>query len=266
MLVHQSAFLQSNAVVVRGDGGVLLVDAGLQDDELACLAGDLSAAGSVVVAGFSTHPDWDHLLWDGRLGDVPRYGTARCAAAVAELLSDPDIKARVTEHLEPAGIADRVSLDLFGLITGLPPGAESVPWGGPAVRILEHRAHAPGHAALFVEESGVLLAGDMLSDVLIPMLDLDGTADPIEDYLAALRLLESMADGAHVVVPGHGSVGAPGRYVRGSRWTGPTCLPFGTARLPMTRGSGRRPRLAGSGSAVFTTGRPGGSPAVNRAG
>ncbi|GAA2606725.1 MBL fold metallo-hydrolase [Paractinoplanes durhamensis] len=211
VLVHQSAFLQSNAVVVRGDGGVLLVDAGLQDDELACLAGDLSAAGSVVVAGFSTHPDWDHLLWDGRLGDVPRYGTARCAAAVAELLSDPDIKARVTEHLEPAGIADRVSLDLFGLITGLPPGAESVPWGGPAVRILEHRAHAPGHAALFVEESGVLLAGDMLSDVLIPMLDLDGTADPIEDYLAALRLLESMADGAHVVVPGHGSVGGAGQ-------------------------------------------------------
>jgi hypothetical protein len=33
----------------------------------------------------------------------------------------------------------------------------------------------------------------MLSDVLIPMLDLDDTADPIEDYLAALRLLESAA-------------------------------------------------------------------------
>ena len=30
----------------------------------------------------------------------------------------------------------------------------------------------------------------MLSDVLIPMLDLNETADPIGDYLAALRLLE----------------------------------------------------------------------------
>ena len=47
----------------------------------------------------------------------------------------------------------------------------------------------------------------MLSDVLIPMLDLSGTADPIEDYLAALRLLEGMAGEVDVVVPAHGSVG-----------------------------------------------------------
>jgi glyoxylase-like metal-dependent hydrolase (beta-lactamase superfamily II) len=65
----------------------------------------------------------------------------------------------------------------------------------------------PGHAALLIEERGVLVAGDMLSDVLIPMLDLDGTADPIEDYLAALRLLEDAAGDADVLVPGHGSTG-----------------------------------------------------------
>ena len=47
----------------------------------------------------------------------------------------------------------------------------------------------------------------MLSDVLIPMLNLMGAADPIEDYLAALRLLEGVADDVAVVIPGHGSVG-----------------------------------------------------------
>ena len=47
----------------------------------------------------------------------------------------------------------------------------------------------------------------MLSDVLIPMLDLNGTADPIEDYLAALRLLEDAAGDVDVLVPGHGSIG-----------------------------------------------------------
>ena len=46
----------------------------------------------------------------------------------------------------------------------------------------------------------------MLSDVLIPMLDLSA-ADPIEDYLAALRLLEGVADDVDVFVPGHGSIG-----------------------------------------------------------
>lgn len=65
----------------------------------------------------------------------------------------------------------------------------------------------PGHAAVLIEERGVLAAGDMLSDVLIPMLDLNGTDDPIEDYLAALRLLAEVAAGVDVLVPGHGSVG-----------------------------------------------------------
>jgi glyoxylase-like metal-dependent hydrolase (beta-lactamase superfamily II) len=58
-----------------------------------------------------------------------------------------------------------------------------------------------------IEERGVLVAGDMLSDVLIPMLNLNDTADPIEDYLAALRLLEGVADDVDVLVPGHGSIG-----------------------------------------------------------
>ena len=82
-----------------------------------------------------------------------------------------------------------------------------IPWDGPQVRIVEHQAHAPGHAALLIEERGVLVVGDMLSDVLIPMLDLNDTADPIEDYLAALRLLEGMAGDVDVLVPGHGSIG-----------------------------------------------------------
>ena len=46
----------------------------------------------------------------------------------------------------------------------------------------------------------------MLSDGLIPMLDLSAV-DPIEDYLAALRLLEGVADEVDVFVPGHGSIG-----------------------------------------------------------
>ncbi len=207
VLVHESGFLQSNAIAVQGRAGVLLIDPGVQGHEMACLANDLSDSGQTVAAGFSTHPDWDHLLWHAQLGEAPRYGTARCAAAVREELSDPGAKARITDHLEPTGIAEQVPLDLYGLITALPAGTAQVPWDGPRVRIIEHQAHAPGHAALLVEGRGVLVAGDMLSDVLIPMLDLDGTADPIEDYLAALRLLEGVAGDVDVVVPGHGSVG-----------------------------------------------------------
>ena len=205
VLIHQSELLQNNAVVVQGRAGVLLIDPGITGDELACLANDLADLGQPVVAGFSTHPDWDHVLWHAKLGEAPRYGTARCAAVMRDLLSNADWKAQVAEALPPE-IAEEIPLDLFGRITGLPAETVQIPWDGPEVRIIEHRAHAQGHAALLIEERGVLVAGDILSDVLIPMLDLSA-ADPIEDYLAALRLLEGAAGDVDVFIPGHGSVG-----------------------------------------------------------
>ncbi|MGI5158125.1 MBL fold metallo-hydrolase [Microbispora sp. CA-102843] len=207
VLTHESEFCHSNAVVVQGRAGVLLIDPGVQGHEMACLANDLRELSQPVVAGFSTHPHWDHLLWHAGLGAAPRYGTARCAATVRDRLSDAGAKARIAAHLIPPDIVEQVPLDLLGLITALPADTARIPWDGPQVRIIEHQAHAPGHAALLIEERGVLVAGDMLSDVLIPMLDLNGTADPIEDYLAALRLLEGVADDVDVLVPGHGSIG-----------------------------------------------------------
>jgi glyoxylase-like metal-dependent hydrolase (beta-lactamase superfamily II) len=201
VLTHESEFMQSSTVVVQGRAGVLLIDPGVYGYEMAALASDLSDSGQTVVAAFSTHPHWDHLLWHAGLGVAPRFGTARCAATARDRLAggvDPVAKA--------AGIPEQVPLDLLGLITGLPAEAARIPWDGPQVRILEHQAHAPGHAALLIEERGVLVAGDMLSDVLIPMLDLT-VADPVEDYLAALRLLEGVAGDVDVLVPGHGSIG-----------------------------------------------------------
>lgn len=207
VLTHQSELLENNAVVVQGRSGVLLVDPGLTESEMACLADDLRELGQSVVAGFATHPDWDHVLWHPEFGDAPRYGTARCAASMREFRSDPDWKARAAEALPPE-IAEETPLDLFGLITALPAEATQIPWEGPQVRIIELPAHAPGHAALFIEERGVLVAGDMLSDVLVPNLDtLNDTNDPIEEYLVGLQRLEDVADKVDVVVPGHGSVG-----------------------------------------------------------
>jgi glyoxylase-like metal-dependent hydrolase (beta-lactamase superfamily II) len=206
VLIHESEFVQSNAVVVQGRAGVLLIDPGVHDGEIAALANDLRELGQPVVAGFSTHPHWDHLLWHAGLGAAPRYGTARCAAAVRDDLSEAGWQARIAEWIPP-DIAEQISWDLFGLITGLPAETARIPWDGPHIRIVEHQAHAPGHAALLIEERGVLVVGDMLSDALIPMLNLDDTADPIEDYLAALRLLEGPAGDVDVLVPGHGSVG-----------------------------------------------------------
>lgn len=195
--IHTSDFIETNTIVVQGPSGVLLVDPGIHGHELACLVKDL--AGESVVAAFSTHPHWDHLVWHPELGTPPRYATALAAdTARARLANGIDTKR--------FGIPDDVPLEFLGDIEGLPGGATTIPWDGPTVRVLEHKAHAPGHAALLVEGARVLIAGDMLSDVLLPMLDLMGAADPIQDYLDSLELFESVASEVDVVIPGHGSV------------------------------------------------------------
>jgi glyoxylase-like metal-dependent hydrolase (beta-lactamase superfamily II) len=204
--VHESKFLKSNAVVVQGKAGVLLIDPGITSDELAGLASDIQELGQHVVAGFSTHPHWDHLLWHAKFGEAPRYGTERNEAEIRGFLSNPDWKTQVAPMLPP-DLAGQIPMDnLFGKITALPAGTTQLPWDGPAVRIIENRGHAAGSAALLIEERGVLVAGDMLSDILIPFLELDAE-DPTADYLAALDLLEGLAGNVKFFIPGHGSVG-----------------------------------------------------------
>lgn len=119
------------------------------------------------------------------------------------------MKTRIEDHL-PEENAGQVPMDLLGLITGLSAGTVQISWNGPEVRIIEHQAHAPSHAALLIKECGVLVAGDMLSDVLVPMLDFDGTADPIGDYLTALGLIEAVVGDVASAVPGYGTVAKAG--------------------------------------------------------
>lgn len=202
VLVHKSDFMQSNTVVVEGTNGVLLVDPGVHESEIACLAQDIRTLGVGVELGFSTHPHWDHMLWHADLGAAPRYGTEKGAGAARHALSRP-----IEQIVKAAGIPEHVPLEMLGLISGLPPDTEVLSFDGPTVRIMEHQAHAPGHAALLLEDRGVLVCGDMVSDILIPLLDFRDTADPIDDYLAGLLLLESVAHDVGVFVPGHGSVG-----------------------------------------------------------
>jgi glyoxylase-like metal-dependent hydrolase (beta-lactamase superfamily II) len=145
-----------------------------------------------VVAGFSTHPHWDHLLWHPRFGDVPRYATPACARAASE--------AREPGQQMAAESASGIPLELLGLVIPLPADGGPVPG-----EIVEHQAHAIGHAAVLFADRGVLLAGDMLSDVLIPLLD-PRRSGQVDAYAAALDRLGETARHVDVLVPGHGAV------------------------------------------------------------
>ena len=99
-----------------------------------------------------------------------------------------------------ADSASGIPLELFGLVTPLPADGGPVPG-----EIVEHQAHAVGHAAVLLADRGVLLAGDMLSDVLIPLLD-SRRPGQVDTYKAALDQLGEAAGHVDVLVPGHGAV------------------------------------------------------------
>jgi glyoxylase-like metal-dependent hydrolase (beta-lactamase superfamily II) len=204
--VHVAEFLQSNALVVQGKDGLLLIDPGITSDEMSTLAKDIKQLGRPIVAGFSTHPHWDHLLWHAGFGDVPRYCTQRAAEEIRDFFSNPEWKTQA-ERMLPEDIAQQIPIDdLFGKTTALQAGTTELPWDGPKIQVFEHQGHATGSAAVLIKERGVLAAGDMLSDILIPFLEFDAE-DPTKDYLAALDMLEGLADDIEIFVPGHGSVG-----------------------------------------------------------
>jgi glyoxylase-like metal-dependent hydrolase (beta-lactamase superfamily II) len=190
--VRQSEWVWSNAMVVRGDAGLILVDPGIDGSDMNQLADDVDRLGIPVVAGFSTHLHWDHLLWHSRFGDVPRYA----ASASAEAASGVRERAQKMATESASGIP----LELIGLLTPLPADGGPVPG-----EIIEHQAHAIGHAAVLLADRGVLLAGDMLSDVLIPLLD-PRRPGQVAAYETALDRLDEAARHVDLVVPGHGAI------------------------------------------------------------
>ena len=196
VLVATSSFaLTISTVVVGAAGACLLIDPGVTVAELAGLAADLRELGLRSVAGWSTHPHWDHVLWSRALGDAPRYATPAAAAfAQAERAE----LAREAQQSAPGH-----DFVLLGRLTPL--DAAVVPWDGPAAQVIVHDGHAPGHGAVFLPDTGVLVAGDMCSDVEIPLLDL-AAPDALGDYRVGLGRLAAVP-GVRQVVPGHGRVG-----------------------------------------------------------
>jgi glyoxylase-like metal-dependent hydrolase (beta-lactamase superfamily II) len=190
--VRQSEWVWTNSIAVRGEDGLILVDPGINGSELDELADDLDRLGIPVVAGFSTHPHWDHLLWHSRFGDVPRYATPAGVKVASQT--------RERQQAGAAEVASGIPLDLVALVTPLPADGGPVPG-----EIIEHHAHAVGHAAVLLADHGVLLVGDMLSDVLIPLFD-SRQEDQVGAYEGALDRLDNAAGHVDVVVPGHGAV------------------------------------------------------------
>lgn len=187
----------TSTVVVADDGSCLLVDPTLTPAEIESLAREVTARGWRVTAAFSTHAHWDHLLWASTLPCVPRWATTMAAAWTQEHADSlvADAARDLPGH----------HWEIIGGTTPLPTARVELPWPGPRAVVLETPAHAPGHASLLLPDERVLVVGDLLSDIEVPLLDL-GSPDPVGDYRRVLRELTEVVAGCDAVVPGHGRV------------------------------------------------------------
>jgi glyoxylase-like metal-dependent hydrolase (beta-lactamase superfamily II) len=195
-------YTTTTTIVAGDDGHCLLVDPAVSVADLGALARWLSGRGLRPAAGWSTHPHWDHLLWSRALGKVPRYATPRAVAVAARS------RAELVEAVQES--APGHDLVLFGQVEALT--GQEIGWPGPRAFVYPHDAHAPGHGAVFLTDSGVLMAGDMCSDIEIPLPDLDAP-DPFGGYRAGLDILAGIP-GVTVVVPGHGHAGDAAEFRR----------------------------------------------------
>ena len=203
VLVATSSYAMTTSTVVVGSAGsCLVIDPAVTVPELAGLAAELAARGLRPAVAWSTHPHWDHVLWSRELGDAPRYA-APAAVDIAQKMRDDIVQ--WVERAVPGH-----DLSLVGRMRSL--DAAAVPWDGPEARLIIHDGHAPGHGAVFLPDSGVLIAGDMCSDVEIPLLD-PAAKDPLGDYRAGMERLATVS-GVRQVVPGHGHVGDAGELRR----------------------------------------------------
>jgi hydroxyacylglutathione hydrolase len=206
VLVATSDMYMLNTTVIVAGSRCLVVDPGLLPAELHGLGAELASRGLVVEAGFSTHPHWDHLLWSSDLGQGPRYATRMCVGAVEKsresVLDEPLSGASAKWYAE-------WEAELAGRLTAMPDEGR-FSWSGPAADLIVHSGHAVGHCGLFFAELGVLVAGDMLSDIEVPGLDWD-QADQLRAYRDGLSRLAAL-DGVNVVIPGHGRVGGGSEF------------------------------------------------------
>jgi len=203
ILVATSRRDHTTTTVVIADRGArsgpaLLIDPSWEADELAALARELSDRALVPAAGLATHAHYDHLLWHPGFGTPPRWASAETARRAREE------RPSLITSLGPGWPAELIAL--LGDVTPAP-GA-MLAWAGPDVELIIHDAHVPGHTGAWVADRKLLIAGDMLSDVELPLPD--NQPDALASYLAGLDRLAPFVRRAALVVPGHGAPTADG--------------------------------------------------------
>jgi glyoxylase-like metal-dependent hydrolase (beta-lactamase superfamily II) len=197
VLVATSRMYQTTCTVVRSGVEAFVVDSPVLPDELDVLPALLEQAGFGFSGLLATHGDWDHLL--GRLA-FPGAALGVAETTAARLTGAPGEAARALRAFDGEHYVTRERPLSLGQVEALPvPGHLAI--GEHELELHPADGHTADGMAVLVPWAQVLICGDYLSPVELPMLSEGGSRGA---YLATLRRLEPLLERAAVVVPGHG--------------------------------------------------------------
>jgi glyoxylase-like metal-dependent hydrolase (beta-lactamase superfamily II) len=197
VLVATSRVFQTACTIVRDGDECFVVDSPVLPDELEVLPALLEQAGFPFSGLLATHGDWDHVL--GRLA-FPGAALGVAETTAARLTAEPGDAARKLRAFDDELYLERPAPLSLGQVQALPvPGKLDV--GAQTIELHPTEGHVPDGMALWLGWAGVLVAGDFLSPVEIPMLSEGGSRSA---YLATLERLRPLVEQADHVVAGHG--------------------------------------------------------------
>jgi len=197
VLVATSRIFQTACTIVRDGDECFVVDSPVLPDELAVLPALLEQAGFPFSGLLATHGDWDHLL--GRLA-FPDAALGVAETTAARLTAEPGDAARRLRQFDDELYLERSAPLSLGQVQALPvPGKLDV--GSQTIELHPTEGHVVDGMALWLPWARVLVAGDFLSPVEIPMISRGGSRSA---YLATLERLRPLVEQADHVVAGHG--------------------------------------------------------------
>ncbi len=203
VIVIVSGVWQTTCTAVRSGDEGFVIDSPLLPEELEALPTLLEQAGFPVSGLLATHGDWDHLLAklafpQSSLG-VPEATAARLGAelgAPQRRLREFDAEWYV-DGRRPLGLGEFQALPVPGRISI---GSETV----NELELYPADGHTQDGAAYWVPWADVLICGDYLSPVEIPMISHE-SGGTLEAYRETLFRLAPMVNRAATVIPGHGA-------------------------------------------------------------
>jgi glyoxylase-like metal-dependent hydrolase (beta-lactamase superfamily II) len=197
VVVVTSRLWQTTCTLVRSGEEAFCVDSPVLPDELELLPAVAQQARFSVVGLLATHADWDHLLARQGFRDAPLGAAASTADSLQRRPGEVQRELRsfdddhYVQRSGPLGLPAAQALPV--------PGHCAI--GGAELELHPAEGHTGDGMAVWVPWASVLICGDYLSPVEIPVLGRDGSTLA---YLDTLARLERLVDGAEWVVPGHG--------------------------------------------------------------